>query len=618
MKIKRLVIENARNIDKAELDNLGNIIVIVGPNGSGKSSLLDAIRVFKSAHGAYSTYFGTDLAGQYPEFITIGRETATIEMEIELSDREKNAIESIKPILQGKVTVRRPMSAIPSGNDTPLLRKLFSKETREDARLGKIDHIPPERKFVKGPIPAVSFDMSYIEKEWQRMIDDTTQKFDNLKSDLWRMNYADMEATIKGVSPHPQHIIGIKNAFRDLLGDVEFIGLSGGLNEIPKFLIQTPRGQHEIDVLSSGQAEILMIFAYLEKRKFTDSVILFDGPELYLNAAIEKKIISHFRRLAEQGNQFWIVTHSPEIVNSCEKEAVYRLSGGSSNIAERVDTASEQIKTLEALGATLFVQLISQRVVYVEGDSDRDIISYLEPNITHHASFLPSSGVKPLGNVVSLLNKATKFRNFRAIRDRDTLTDKRIEELETASNGRLLVWRRHEIENYLLDADALFAVLHEHPSIKCKTGFKDAPEVEREFKRIATDLQSVVVARKLEGWMNRELFKRVKIDHRNIDASLETILTRRSTKVQEYSVDKLTELKGDIQKEIEAEWNQKWIELCPGKDVLEEFCKQHIEGSLDIILPILIELLAKKIAQLGRIHADVKRVVARISQEFVR
>lgn len=33
MRIKRLILENVRNIDRAELDNLGDIVIIVGLNG---------------------------------------------------------------------------------------------------------------------------------------------------------------------------------------------------------------------------------------------------------------------------------------------------------------------------------------------------------------------------------------------------------------------------------------------------------------------------------------------------------------------------------------------------------------------------------------------------------
>lgn len=609
MRIRRLAVENVRSIDKAELKDLGSIIVIAGPNGSGKSSLLDAIRLFKSAHGVYSNR-GAVLERQYPEFITVGRDTATIEMEIDLTKEERDIIGITSPTLQGKVTISRPLRPAPSGNDIPALGKLFSTSMREYEKLGKIDHIPPDRRFAKGSIPSVSFDRGSLEREWQRMVDDTTEKFATIKSDLWRMNYADMEATVRGITPHPQYMHGIQKAFQDLLGDVEFVGISSSVQAPPKFLIRTPRGQHEMDVLSSGQAEVLMVFSHLERHKFMNSVILFDGPELYLNAAIEKKMIKHLRRLAEQGNQLWIATHSPEIINSCDEETIYRLSGGSPNTVERIDTRDERIKTFEALGATLSSQLISKLIVYVEGESDKDILTCFEPDIPRHVHFISSEGVKPLGKVLELLNKATKFENFRAIRDRDTLNDEEIEKLERNSNNRLFIWKRHEIENYLLDAQALFKVLEEHPSIKCRTTLKDSNEVEAELKQIADDLKGVLVARILERRLNDQIFRRVKIDPKDIEKSFKTICDRRLPMVQRLETGKLRDLEKGIRKKIETEWHQNWIKLCSGKDVLQEFSKRHIRGHVSTILPILIEFLAKKIAVEDRIPPDVKSVIA--------
>lgn len=609
MRIKKLFVKNVRNIDKAELENLGDIVLIVGPNGCGKSSLFDAIKVFKSAYGAYSTYYGINLA-QYPEFITLGQDSATIEIEIELANEEKDAIATEQSTLRGTVTVTRPMRAQPGGEHVQLLRKLFSAEARGAAKLGKVDHIPPDRKFNRGPVSGVSFDKASIEKEWQRIVDDTSHKFDDLKLDLWRMNYADMEATIKQTTPHPHYMERISHTFRDLLGDIEFIGVSGGLNEPPRFTIRTPRGEHGIDVLSSGQAEVLMIFAYLERRKFTNSVILFDGPELHLNAAIEKKIFGHFQRLAQQGNQFWVATHSPGIINSCDRETIYRLSGGSPNIATRVNTRDEQIKTLEALGATLSAQLISRRIVYVEGDSDKNILEEFQPGISHYVHFIPSGGVKPTGQVIDLLNKAVKFENFRAIRDRGFLTDAQIEKLERESNNHCVVWRRYEIENYLIDPVALFEVLQEYPALGCRDKFENATEIEEELKRIADGLQSQVVAKKLENELNSDLFKRRKINANAIEKSLETICARSLTKVQQLSQEENRRtLIEKTRSAIQREWGQKWVDLCPGKDVLREFCKKHVPGSTGTTFPLLIELLAKKVAQLECIHPDVQKVI---------
>ena len=53
MKIVNLLVENFRAINKVELSDLQDMVVIAGPNGCGKSCVLDSIRLFKSVYGGY-------------------------------------------------------------------------------------------------------------------------------------------------------------------------------------------------------------------------------------------------------------------------------------------------------------------------------------------------------------------------------------------------------------------------------------------------------------------------------------------------------------------------------------------------------------------------------------
>lgn len=53
MKIVNLVVENFRAINRVELTDLKDMVVVAGPNGCGKSCILDAIRLFKSVYGGY-------------------------------------------------------------------------------------------------------------------------------------------------------------------------------------------------------------------------------------------------------------------------------------------------------------------------------------------------------------------------------------------------------------------------------------------------------------------------------------------------------------------------------------------------------------------------------------
>lgn len=53
MRIKTLVVENFRGINRVEARDLGDTIIIAGQNGSGKSCIFDAIRLLKSTYGGY-------------------------------------------------------------------------------------------------------------------------------------------------------------------------------------------------------------------------------------------------------------------------------------------------------------------------------------------------------------------------------------------------------------------------------------------------------------------------------------------------------------------------------------------------------------------------------------
>jgi len=611
MKITRLVLQNCRVIDRAELSDLGDIVVIVGPNGSGKSTLFDAIRIFKSSLGCYS--HGVAIHNLYPNFVTLGKDCATIDLTLAVTAVEQQLLECDKSLLRGVIHVDEKGAArLVSDDDRHLLSKLFSQYAREHDQLGKIDHLPSERGFRRGPVSGSPFDPGYHDAEWYRAIEDTTSKFDKLKLDLWRMDYADLAAGRDQVEPHPGYMAGVAELFRQFLGDIEFVGIRGGLDAPPKVLVRTPRGEHDIDLLSAGQQQILMTYAYLQRRKFTNSVVLFDSPELHLHATVERKVIGHLRGLAKLGNQFWLATHSPEILTSCKKETVYRLTGEDPNTAERVDVRAERIQTLKALGASLHVQMVSRRIVYVEGESDAELLECLEPRLAHEASFIPAGGVSATGRVIELLNEATEYENFRAIRDRDYLTEDDIADLEGRANGRLFVWRRYHIENYLLDEAAILEVIQGHRSLRL-TKFTGAEDVAHQLRLIADQLRTRVVAARLERCLDEVLFKRVNLDASDIQGSLQKLVKRRLPQVQEtLDAAHVAAMHERVEAEVNATWNTRWIELCPGRAILQEFCKQRTQGPWEPIYPILKELVAKKITELDRLHPDVRRVIGSI------
>ena len=104
MKIVNLVVENFRAINRVELTDLKDMIVIAGPNGCGKSCILDAIRLFKSVYGGYQPNEWQQWMSEFQINLRNPRRMASllrgrsrpsvIEAQVELAQEERSFIHS--------------------------------------------------------------------------------------------------------------------------------------------------------------------------------------------------------------------------------------------------------------------------------------------------------------------------------------------------------------------------------------------------------------------------------------------------------------------------------------------------------------------------------------------
>ena len=115
MKIVNLLVENFRAINRVELSNLQDMVVIAGPNGCGKSCILDSIRLFKSVYGGYQPNEWQQWFGEFQinfqrnpqQMASLLRNrfrSSVIQASIELAVEEVNFIkQEIRPMLEGLV-----------------------------------------------------------------------------------------------------------------------------------------------------------------------------------------------------------------------------------------------------------------------------------------------------------------------------------------------------------------------------------------------------------------------------------------------------------------------------------------------------------------------------------
>jgi predicted ATPase len=484
LRIESLEIKNFKVLRHLELSEIPNLVVIAGPNGSGKTALFDALRVFKEAIATYSVQyegpiFSQELLKQVGPVITIGESEASITVSIKLTDAERRLIElpdDHAGVLTGTVVVvregakqRETAKLISSHDIGPGYLKELLGRYRSGLELGVIYHIGPDRRFSATQVTNISFSAENEEQELQRLVFNSPEKFSTLTQDLVMMRFLDMQEHEDGVDDPHEYISGVREIFEHFLPDEEFVDvrIPPNFSGLPQILVRSSGVEHDINQLSSGQREILMTYTHLEKLRPTASIVLFDEPELHLHPTLQRRVIGHLRRLIDRGsNQIWVITQAEEIVDTTEYESLFAMTRKGDPAIFRVKQRAERIDLLRHLGATVGLQLTSPRILFVEGDSDAELLQRLYGTLPAEVSVVSTGGKSNLMRLtpaaMSLLDDTIDEGQFYFVRDRDVDDDsKAIDELEEKNRGYFFTWNRYHIENYLLDAEAIYRVLDE-------------------------------------------------------------------------------------------------------------------------------------------------------------
>jgi predicted ATPase len=171
--------------------------------------------------------------------------------------------------------------------------------------------------------------------------------------------------------------------------------------------IATPDGIHDVGGLSSGEQEVFGILAGLQELAPKSSVILYDTPEANLNGALERRLMKEVERICKDGNQIFIATHSYEMIDAAPMDSLYYVApsagSGRENQAKRVSDEEERIRLFESLGASVGLQLVSQTVLFLEGElsSDKSLLLAMLPELPAGVKLVPSGTVNHVMAVTS-------------------------------------------------------------------------------------------------------------------------------------------------------------------------------------------------------------------------
>jgi energy-coupling factor transporter ATP-binding protein EcfA2 len=219
--------------------------------------------------------------------------------------------------------------------------------------------------------------------------------------------------------------------------------------------------QFLIQVNGSGIREALRLILDTEFEK--PKILLVEEPEIHLHPALETSVMSYSREVSSQA-QVFVTTHSTNFLDTGNFENVFLITKDRSTAAAPLTLSDAEAKLPSELGIRLSSLFMYDKIIFVEGPSDEQIVREfarsLEVNFGQlNLGFIQMRGVRNIGHyaaaeVVSFLTKRRVKLWFLVDKDEsDSIHFARLKE-DFGQNASIHVLSKREIENYLLSPKA--------------------------------------------------------------------------------------------------------------------------------------------------------------------
>lgn len=574
MRIKRISAQDIAPVRTFIAEDLKDLVVIAGPNGVGKTRLVNGLlNYFRNPRpgGRRGVYLAN------PSFV------------IEATDRTE------QETWGGSV-----LDTSVSENAAKLQATLQQNRRRRNFRNGvlyyesnrSIQNVQPiafEFDFPdpwEEPVPW-DFALSGLTNRWEDTQHAIFKKIENQKTaianraiQLRREGHDSMNLTF------PDPLEPFRDTFSKLLGPKTFQRA-----DIRKQrLLYTYEGtEYDISTLSSGEQEVLSIAFDFILRNPSHCVVFFDEPELHLHPELLSRLIMTLRSIGES-NQFFLVTHSAELISSSLDETIIFLTPpreDRTNQAVKLEPKSEVTEVLHRLGQSVGIVSLGKKIVLIEGsDSSLDKKTYgqIVQDRFPELVLLPSGSKENLTSfhkvASEVLDKTLWGIRFFMLADRDSTPVIQSNQSQTSS-FRMLA--RYHLENYFLDSKILslcFAETEEQDS-----WLRSAEQIEECLREIAQGVLGyavgLVVSKNIRDAVgNVDIMQ--KGTHQMDVSSLADAFSsgadserqRVTSALQRDNISKTVEDTYEMFHDLLSKPNGAWKSEFPGKVVLARFCSK--------------------------------------------
>jgi predicted ATP-binding protein involved in virulence len=208
-------------------------------------------------------------------------------------------------------------------------------------------------------------------------------------------------------------------------------------------------------------------------RSNSNSIVILDEPDVYMHADLQRKLI---RIIKLKYNQIIIATHSIEIMSEVEAENILPIDSTKQRLtfANKSPIVQKLIDDIGSVHNIDIVRIFSNKKFFiVEGDKDDIKIlgifqNKLFPDTNDPFDIIPKVHVEGWGGWQRCIGANKVFAEtglsimVYCIFDSDYHTDiEKRERIKDAQNQNinLHIWRKKEIENFLLNSDVIYRII---------------------------------------------------------------------------------------------------------------------------------------------------------------
>lgn len=454
--LKKVEFKNYRCFEKSEIF-FRDTSIIVGQNNAGKSTIVEALRIlsvvaqkFKKTNYTVPPKILNLPLGTKGMKVNIDHLKIDLRSVVNQYKEEKGVIAEVKAFFDSKIVIHLYVSS-----------EILFATIKEDGHLikskGEALKVPDIELYIMPQIGLIREDEKRLNSDTVKENMHTRLSSRHFRNQL--LLYKDKFEEFKKIAQETWPGLRITELSYEPSED----------NKIELFVYDADFAG-EIGIMGSGLQMWLQMVWFISRCPKA-SMIVLDEPDVYMHPDLQRKIL---KIVQQKFRQIIIATHSVEIISSVEPKQIVTVDKTSRKMkyADDYKAVQDLVDNLGGLNNLSLIRLGNARkCVFVEG-KDMKLLSkfhkILYPDSQETIEQLPSVELGGWSRFDEALGAARLFydqthgevKTF-CILDRDYHSDDEIQELyDKAKESHLIlhVWKKKELENYILTPQSIFKV----------------------------------------------------------------------------------------------------------------------------------------------------------------